>query len=173
MTYRRYIEFCKGRNWLRHFLTYSTSHWVRMPQTRDVLVWVRVYHYLVGPHSFNIQMNCAFCDKSFKFGALLGEHILRRFWDWDTPKFPPITPLGGKSPSQIPPSRNIVWLTWNSVCMLCTPLLYECFFQFSRKSPQFDPQASPQKFKFSKFSPIVLKLGMYVLWHITRGWVQQ
>ena len=27
--------------------------------------------FIVGPHSFNIQMNCAFCDTSIKIGTLL------------------------------------------------------------------------------------------------------
>ena len=48
----------------------------------------------------------------------------------------PRSPPGGEIPTpQIPPSWNIVRLPWNSVCMLCTPLLNECPLQFSEIPP--------------------------------------
>ncbi|KAG1649724.1 hypothetical protein GQR58_028719 [Nymphon striatum] len=35
--------------------------------------------YVVGQHSSNILTNCAFCDKSTKFGTLVEGHIMKRF----------------------------------------------------------------------------------------------
>ena len=51
---------------------------------------------------------------------------------------PLFAPRGGLPP-KFTKSRNLVRLSWNLVCMLCTTLLKECPFQYSETPPHFPP----------------------------------
>ena len=112
-----------------------------------------------------------YCPIFMKFGT----HVL--CMNTPTPFFhffeiPPIPPLGGGSPPEIP------HLEIPSDCLeiryICSVPRYltNAPFSFPKFPPISPPPGgeglSPRNSKISKFTPIVLKLGMYVLWRITR-----